>query len=56
MTPYLKLKDHSVVWSQTLDPILKFDIDRETTQTLPNPLKLVVIHMKTHMDHPRILA
>jgi len=25
MTPYLKLKDHSVVWSQTLDPILKFE-------------------------------
>jgi hypothetical protein len=43
MTPYLKLKDHSVVWSQTLDPILKFDIDRETSQVFPNPLKLVVI-------------
>ena len=43
MTPYLKLKDHSVVWSQTLDPILKFDIDRETSQVLPNPLKLVVM-------------
>ena len=50
MTPYLKLKDHSVVWSQTLDPILKFDIDRETTQILPNPLKLVVIQRINHED------
>jgi len=47
---YLKLKDHSVVWSQTLDPILKFDIDRETTQILPNPLKLVVIQRINHED------
>jgi len=48
MTLYLKLKDHSVLWSQTLDPILKFDIDRETTQILPNPLKLVVIQRINH--------
>ena len=50
MTPYLKLKDHSVVWSQTLDPILKFDIDRETTQIHPNPLKLVVMQLINHED------
>ncbi|KAF4612966.1 hypothetical protein D9613_010915 [Agrocybe pediades] len=43
MTPFLKLKDHSVVWSQTLDTILKFDVDRETSQIMPNPLKLVVM-------------
>jgi len=43
MTPFLKLKDHSVVWSHTLDTILKFDIDRETSQIMPNPLKLVVM-------------
>ena len=43
MTPFLKLKEHSVVWSQTLDTVLKFDIDRETSQIMPNPLKLVVM-------------
>ncbi|KAF8961459.1 N-terminal C2 in EEIG1 and EHBP1 proteins-domain-containing protein [Flammula alnicola] len=43
MTPFLKLKDHSVVWSYLLDPILRLDIDRETSQILPNPLKLVVM-------------
>jgi N-terminal C2 in EEIG1 and EHBP1 proteins len=42
-TPFLKLKDHSVVWSHTLDTLLKFDIDRETSQIHPNPLKLVVM-------------
>ena len=42
-TPFLKLKDHSVIWSHTLDTLLKFDIDRETHQILPNPLKLVVM-------------
>ena len=42
-TPFIKLKDHSVVWSHTLDTLLKFDIDRETSQILPNPLKLVVM-------------
>jgi hypothetical protein len=43
MTPYLPLKEHSVVWSQSLDTILKLDIDRETSHILPNPLKLVVV-------------
>ena len=42
-TPFLKLKDHSVIWSHTLDTLLKFDIDRETSHILPNPLKLVVM-------------
>jgi hypothetical protein len=42
-TPFLKLKDHSVLWSHTLDTLLKFDIDRETYQIQPNPLKLVVM-------------
>jgi hypothetical protein len=42
-TPFLSLKDHAVTWSQTLDTTLKFDIDRETTHILPNPLKLVVV-------------
>ena len=42
-TPYLPLKEHSVIWSQSLDTILKFDIDRETSYILPNPLKLVVV-------------
>jgi len=51
MTPYLKLKDHSVVWSQTLEPVLKFDIDRETFQVLPNPLKLVVMQ-RVNPDDP----
>jgi len=50
-TLYLKLKDHSVVWSQTLDPILKFDIDRETSQVLPNPLKLVVMQ-RINLEDP----
>ena len=42
-TPFLKLKEHSVIWSHTLDTLLKFDIDRETSQIQPNPLKLVVM-------------
>jgi hypothetical protein len=42
-TPFLKLKDHSVIWSHTLDTLLKFDIDRDTSQIQPNPLKLVVM-------------
>lgn len=43
MTPFYKLKEHSITWSQQLDPILKLDIDRETLQVLPCPLKLVVM-------------
>ncbi|KAF9477644.1 hypothetical protein BDN70DRAFT_880906 [Pholiota conissans] len=43
MTPFLKLKEHSITWSQQLDPILKLDIDRETLQVQPCPLKLVVM-------------
>ena len=41
-TPFRPLKDHSVSWSQSLDAILKFDVDRETSYILQNPLKLVV--------------
>lgn len=43
MTPFIPLKDHTVLWSQTLDTTLKFDIDRENSNVLPNPLKLVVM-------------
>ena len=43
MTPFLKLKDHSVTWSHALDTLLKFDIDRETCQIQPHSLKLVVM-------------
>ncbi|KAF8152917.1 hypothetical protein B0H34DRAFT_800193 [Crassisporium funariophilum] len=43
MTPFIKLKEHSVTWNQTLDTVLKFDIDRENSQVFPNPLKLVVM-------------
>ena len=43
ITPFLKLKDHSVIWSHSLDTLLKFDIDRDTSQIHPNPLKLVVM-------------
>ncbi|KDR76955.1 hypothetical protein GALMADRAFT_210142 [Galerina marginata CBS 339.88] len=43
MTAFVKLKSHSVIWSHTLEPILKFDVDRENSQVLPNPLKLVVM-------------
>lgn len=42
-TPFLSLKDHAVTWSQSLSTTLKFDIDRETTHILPNPLKVVVV-------------
>lgn len=42
-TPFLKLKDHTVIWSHTLDTLLKFDIDRETYHIQPHPLKLVVM-------------
>jgi hypothetical protein len=48
MTPYLKLKDHSVVWSQTLDPILKFE---KRPRYFPI-LKLVVIQRINHEDPP----
>ncbi|KAF9531106.1 hypothetical protein CPB83DRAFT_849338 [Crepidotus variabilis] len=43
MTNFLPLKEHSVAWSQTLDTTLKFDIDRESSHILANPLKLVVM-------------
>ncbi|KAF9045376.1 N-terminal C2 in EEIG1 and EHBP1 proteins-domain-containing protein [Panaeolus papilionaceus] len=43
MTHFLPLKDHSVTWSYVLSPVLKMDIDRETHDLLPCPLKLVVL-------------
>ena len=61
-TPFVPLKDHSVRWSQTLDTVLKFDIDRETSLILPNPLKLVVYqriipgHAHGNPQNPRLGA
>ncbi|KAJ3517071.1 hypothetical protein NLJ89_g744 [Agrocybe chaxingu] len=52
MTAFLPLKEHSVVWSQTLDTVLKFDIDRETFQIMASPLKLVVMQ-RVIPDDPR---
>ncbi|KAJ3918585.1 hypothetical protein F5877DRAFT_42281 [Lentinula edodes] len=43
MTPFYKLKDHAVVWDHDLDVIIKMDIDRETSELLPNEFKLVVM-------------
>lgn len=43
MTHFHKLRDHTVNWNQALDTIIKVDIDRETSQILPCPLKLVVM-------------
>ncbi|KAF8909725.1 hypothetical protein CPB84DRAFT_1765306 [Gymnopilus junonius] len=51
MTPYLKLKDHSVVWSHTLDTVVKIDVERETSQLAPSPLKLVVLQ-RVNPDDP----
>jgi len=43
MTPYLKLRDHNVVWEHTLNVVVRIDVDRDTMDLLPNELKLVVM-------------
>jgi hypothetical protein len=45
MTPFLKLQDHSVVWEHTLNVVVRMDVDRDTTNLLPNELKLVVMQV-----------
>lgn len=51
MTPYLKLQDHSVVWEHTLDVVVQMDVNRDTTDLLPNELKLVVMQVRFHDSH-----
>ncbi|KAF9077485.1 hypothetical protein BDP27DRAFT_1311123 [Rhodocollybia butyracea] len=43
ITPFYKLKDHAVVWDHGLDVIIKMDVDRETSELLPNEFKLVIM-------------
>lgn len=47
MTPYGKLQDHNVVWEQTLNVVVQMDVNRDTTDLLPNELKLVVMQVCT---------
>jgi hypothetical protein len=52
MTPFLKLQDHNVVWEHTLNVVVRMDVDRDTTDLLPNELKLVVMQVcqSPHLD------
>ncbi|KAJ3764394.1 hypothetical protein EV360DRAFT_31459 [Lentinula raphanica] len=43
ITPFYELKDHAVVWEHPLDVVIKMDIDRETSELMPNEFKLVVM-------------
>ncbi|TFK31478.1 N-terminal C2 in EEIG1 and EHBP1 proteins-domain-containing protein [Crucibulum laeve] len=52
-TPFVKLKDHSAVWSYTLDTILKFDVDRDTHSLHEHELKLVVMQRINPDDPPQ---
>ena len=45
MTPYLKLQEHNVVWEHTLNVVVQMDVNRDTTDLLPNELKLVVMQV-----------
>lgn len=42
MTPYVRLHEHSVHWEQTVDVVVQMGVNRETTELLPNELKLTV--------------
>lgn len=43
LTPYLKLKEHSVTWEQTVDVVVQMAIERDSRNLLPSDLKLVVV-------------
>ncbi|KAJ4001631.1 hypothetical protein F5050DRAFT_1802952 [Lentinula boryana] len=55
MTPFYKLKDHAVVWDHHLDVVIKMDVDRETSELMPNEFKLVVMQrvIPGDLDAPR---
>lgn len=43
MTTFLPLQDHKVTWEQTLNVVVKMDVQRDTMDLLSNELKLVVM-------------
>lgn len=49
MTPYLKLQDHNVVWEHTLNVVVQMDVNRDTTDLLPNELKLMVMQVRLQL-------
>ncbi|KAJ7163487.1 N-terminal C2 in EEIG1 and EHBP1 proteins-domain-containing protein [Mycena crocata] len=55
-TPWLPLRDHSVLWDQPLSAVVQMSIDRDTHHLLPHPFKLTVLQ-KVEGDHnPRLGA
>jgi hypothetical protein len=43
ITEFKKLRDHRVGWEHTVDAVIKMDVERTTSNLLPNELKLVVM-------------
>ncbi|KAJ7766305.1 N-terminal C2 in EEIG1 and EHBP1 proteins-domain-containing protein [Mycena maculata] len=58
-TPWVPLRNHSVVWEQPLSAVVQMSIDRETHQLLPHPFKLtvqqrVIAHDPDAPQNPRL--
>ncbi|KAI0819357.1 N-terminal C2 in EEIG1 and EHBP1 proteins-domain-containing protein [Trametes gibbosa] len=59
MTPWAKLQSYNVKWEHTISVVVQMDVHRETSDLLPNELKLVVMQRVIPGDpdspqHPRI--
>lgn len=56
-TQFVSLKDHSASWDNSIQVIVRFDIDRSDSATLlPSPLKLVVSQPHREDSNPRLGA
>ncbi|TDL27953.1 hypothetical protein BD410DRAFT_894088 [Rickenella mellea] len=49
-TAYVPLKDHNVLWDQTLSVGVQIGVQRETLDLLPSELKIVVVQRVIHGD------
>jgi hypothetical protein len=46
MTPYGPLAEHAVYWEHTVDVIVQMGLSRDTSELLPNELKLQVLQVR----------
>ncbi|KAF7366881.1 C2 NT-type domain-containing protein [Mycena sanguinolenta] len=44
-TPFLPLRDHSVIWDYPLSAVVRMSIDRDTHRLLPHPFTLKVVQL-----------
>ncbi|KAI0634422.1 N-terminal C2 in EEIG1 and EHBP1 proteins-domain-containing protein [Trametes polyzona] len=56
MTPWAKLQSYNVKWDHSVNVVVQMDVHRETSDLLPNELKLVVMQGRGYADGEDVIG